>query len=404
MDRLGPFEPRPRLAAAVSGGADSMALVLLARHWAASRGGTVLALTVDHGLRPEARAEAALTLDRLAARGIAGRMLTATGLIHGPSLAERAREARYGLLLKACAAAAIPHLLLGHHRADQGETVMLRALSASGARGLSGMAALVETRFTRLLRPLLDVPPAWLRTFLMERGMAWVEDPSNRDQTARRARLRALGADADGTGDGTAAVAAAARAAGLGRAAEDARIAAILAERVTFRPEGYALLTPGPIAPAALAALLRTIAGSAHAPPLDRTAALARDPRPATLWGTRIMAAGRWGPGWLVMRETRAMADAVAARPGAVWDGRFRLRAAPEGDITEPGATFGPLGADAARFRDRRGPPAAIAHGLPAVRRDGRVIAVPHMGFGDTRWAVLFDPRNPAACAPFVPG
>ncbi len=376
-----------------------MALVLLAHHWAASRGGTVLALTVDHGLRPEAREEAMLTLDRLAARGIEGRILTVTGLTQGPGLAERAREARYRLLLDACAAAAIPHLLLGHHRGDQVETVMMRALSASGARGLSGMAALTETRFARLLRPLLDVPPVWLRTFLTARNMAWVEDPSNRDPAARRARLRAARADPDGTGEGTAAVAAAARAAGLNRAAADARIAHVLAERAMFRPEGHAVLTPGPIAPEALAALLRTIAGAAHAPPRDRTALLARDPRPATLWGARIMAAGRLGSGWLVAREARAMAGPVEARPNTVWDGRFRIVTAPE-----QGATVGPLGADAALFRDRRGLPAAVLHGLPAVRRDGRVIAVPHMGFGDTRWVVLFDPRNPAACAPFVVG
>ncbi len=159
------------------------------------------------------------------------------------------------------------------------------------------------------------------------------------------------------------------------------------------------MLTPGPIAPEALAALLRTIAGAAHAPPRDRTALLARDPRPATLWGARIMAAGHLGPGWLVTREARAMAGPVEARPGMVWDGRFRIVTAPE-----QGATVGPLGADAALFRDRRGLPAAVLHGLPAVRRDGRVIAVPHMSFGDTRWVVLFDPRNPAACAPFVPG
>jgi tRNA(Ile)-lysidine synthase len=73
MDRLGPFEPRPRLAAAVSGGADSMALALLADGWAKAKGGTVLALTVDHRLRPEAAAEAATARFRLAARGIASR-------------------------------------------------------------------------------------------------------------------------------------------------------------------------------------------------------------------------------------------------------------------------------------------------------------------------------------------
>src|SRR5580658_11235524 len=94
MDRLGPFEPRPRLAVAVSGGADSMALALLAREWASARNGDVLALTVDHGLRAESSGEADITLHRLIALGIKGRKLTVAGLARGPGLAERAREAR----------------------------------------------------------------------------------------------------------------------------------------------------------------------------------------------------------------------------------------------------------------------------------------------------------------------
>ena len=396
MEPLGPFEPHPRLAVAVSGGADSMALALLTRSWADTRGGTVLALTVDHTLRPSSGEEADLTLRRLREYGIAGRTLTIAGLARGPGLAERAREARYGVLLEACAAAGIPHLLLGHHRGDQVETVMMRVLSGSGARGLAGMPALRETRSVRLLRPLLDVPPMALRRFLAGQGMAWVEDPSNHDPASRRARLRAARADPDGTGEGTQAVAAAGRAAGQRRAAEDSRIAAILAERVTFRPEGHALLTPGPIEPEALAAVLRTLTGAAHAPPLDRVAPLARDPRPMTLWGARILEAGRLGERWLLCREARAMAPSVPARAGALWDHRFRLIDAPA-----EAAELGPLGADAARFRDHSRLPAVVLRCIPALRRGGTVFAVPHLGVGDKRWRVLFDPRNPASCAPF---
>src|SRR5258708_7155365 len=163
MDRLGPFESLPRVAIAVSGGADSMALSWLAQYWVASRGGEATALTVDHGLRAESSDEADITLRRLSALGISGRKLIVTELVRGPALAERAREARYRLLFDACAAASIPHLLLGHHRGDQVETVMLRALSGSASRGLAGMPALIETRHVRLLRPLLDVPPERLR-------------------------------------------------------------------------------------------------------------------------------------------------------------------------------------------------------------------------------------------------
>jgi tRNA(Ile)-lysidine synthase len=150
-----------------------------------------------------------------------------------------------------------------------------------------------------------------------------------------------------------------------------------------------------------LAALLRTVAGAKHAPPIDRVAALARDPGPATLGGVRIVPAGRLGPGWLLVRERRAMQGAVPAWHNAIWDGRFRLIGAPP-DGFAPELVLSALGSDIARLRNRDGPPALILHGLPALRLGTNLVAVPHIGVGDSRWRLLFDPRNPAAGAPFL--
>ncbi|MCW3477940.1 tRNA lysidine(34) synthetase TilS, partial [Limobrevibacterium gyesilva] len=181
MAPLGPFEPAPHLAVAVSGGADSMALALLARDWTRARGGRITALVVDHGLRAASAGEAACTRDRLAMLGIPARLFTLQGLGHGPALAARARAARYAVLEAACAKASILHLLLAHHAADQAETVAMRLLDRSGPAGLAGMAALVEAGRVRRLRPLLPVPPGRLRATLHAAGIAWVEDPSNAD-------------------------------------------------------------------------------------------------------------------------------------------------------------------------------------------------------------------------------
>lgn len=404
MARLGPFEPAPALAAGVSGGPDSLALALLANAWVRARGGSLLALVVDHRLRSESAAEAHQAARTLATRGIDSRVLPLADLPPGPALAERARAARFAALRSACADAGILHLLLGHHVADQAETVVIRALAGSGAAGLAGMASLVEAGTVRVLRPLLSVAPGELRAFLRRDGVPWVEDPSNRSATAQRARIRALRADAAGSGPATRALGRAATHAGHARAAAEAAIATWLAAHVTLDQVGYALLPAGPWPAPVLATLVRAIAGRPYLPPARAVAALAAAPRPATLAGTVLSPAGRLGPGWLLCREPAAMQPAIPARPGALWDGRFRLArhaALPEG------ATLGALGADCARVRRHSRLPARVLATLPAIRRNGSLFAVPHIGYPSVdncaRAPLLLDPPVAAAGPRFLP-
>jgi tRNA(Ile)-lysidine synthase len=405
MAPLGPFEPRPRLAVAVSGGADSMALALLADAWACAGGGAVRALIVDHGLRDESAAEAELTRARLMARGIPAEVLTLQGLARGPGLAARARAARYGALEAACRGRGIVHLLLAHHAGDQVETLAMRAGAGSGTAGLAAMAALGESAWVRRLRPLLAVAPVRLRATLRAAGIAWVEDPSNADPAALRARLRAARGDPEGTGSATRRALAEAAAHGARRAASEHLIAAVLARRATLYPEGYAILTPGALPPAALAALLRVIGGRDWAPSQRQVARLAAALAPATLGGVRLLPAGRRSPGgWLVVREAAAAAPSVPATPGAVWDGRFRLGA---DGVASPGAELGALGEDYFSLSRARRLPGAVLPVLPAVRVKGTVVAVPHLGYPDAescrRWRIVFAPGMPLAGAAFMP-
>lgn len=398
MAPLGPFAPAPRIAIAVSGGADSLCLALLAGEWAAGQGGQALGLVVDHGLRPASAAEAALTVRRLEERGIAARLLTLDGLAHGPALAERARAARHAALEAACATAGIVDLLFGHHAGDQAETVAMRLLRAGAPAGLAGMAGLAEGARVRRLRPLLGVPPGRLRATLEAAGMSWVEDPSNTDARAERNRLRLLRGDRDGIGPATRGAVASASARGAARAAEDVADAAWLAQAVQMHPEGYAMLDPAGLRAGALAGLLRALAGRAQAPASAQVAAWAMRPRPATLGGVRILAAP--GGRLLLAREAAAMAPDRAAAPGAVWDGRFRIAGDPG-----PRFTIGGLGAAAAGLRRMSGLPAAVLRTLPALRRDGRVVAVPHLRYAEGmacgQIRIVFAPPSPAAGAPF---
>jgi tRNA(Ile)-lysidine synthase len=196
MAPFAPFENHPVLAVAVSGGRDSLALALLAHDWAGARGGRAVGLIVDHGLRAEAAREAEATRALLAGRGIEAEILRWRGTKPTHGLQEAARAARYGLLFEECRRRGILHLLVAHHAGDQAETVAMRAARGSGADGLAGMAALVEQRHARLLRPLLPVARARLTVTLEALGVAWIEDPSNADIRFERARLRAAG---DGT-------------------------------------------------------------------------------------------------------------------------------------------------------------------------------------------------------------
>jgi tRNA(Ile)-lysidine synthase len=380
MAPLGPFGPAPHLAAGVSGGPHSLALALLADAWARARGGALLALVVDHGLRPESAAEAAGVAERLAARGIAARVL-ALGLPPGPGLQERARAGRHAALLRACREAGAPWLLFGHHRADQAETLLFRALRGSGAEGLAAMALVRAAPEALVLRPLLGIPPARLEAVVAAAGLAPVRDPSNHDLRFARIALRSALADSGGTGSATAALAEAAAAFATRRRRRDADIATRLARAARLFPTGHAEIDPAALgedalADAALAALVRAVGGGAFVPRAEAVAALRRR-------GAGTLA-GVWlrprGPRWLLLREPRAVAAPIPAVPGAAWDGRFRLLVA-----GRPGCTLGALGTAAAAELRCLAPqwPAAVLAAMPAIRQHAVLAAVPCLGYPD---------------------
>jgi tRNA(Ile)-lysidine synthase len=399
MAGLGPWPAAGRVGVAVSGGADSLCLAWLTAQW-----GRPFGLIVDHGLRAESAEEAALTAARLAAFGVQSRVLRLNGLARGPGLAARARAARYAALTAAARDAGLSDLLLGHHAGDQAETILLREAGHSGETGLSGMAAIFETASLRLVRPLLGNPPARLRATLRQAGLAWVDDPSNRDPSATRTTLRARIGEPGGDGLVTEALLARALAAGRQRAATDAEIARELATRVSIRPEGFALLSPGPVSPGSLAALVRALTGADYPARGTSLARMAADPRPGVLAGLRLLPAGHMGPGWLLVREAAAMSPPVPAADGIVWDRRFRLTA--PGPLPA-GCAVGAVGSAAKLLRKASSLPACVLQTLPALWLHDSLVAVPHIGYDagsdHAGISLVFAPPNPASGAPFAP-
>lgn len=413
MAAFAPFEPAPRLAVAVSGGADSMALALLARSWATDTGGDVVALTVDHRLRPEAAAEAAQVAQWMAAHGIPHHTLVREGPLLRRDVQAAARAARYRLLEAWCAEAGVLHLLTAHHAEDQAETLLLRLARGSGLDGLAGMAALVEHAACRVLRPLLGVSRARLRAGLAAAGQGWIEDPSNRDPAYARSALRAGMDVLEDAGLTVARLAATAGHLGRARAALEAATADLLAWSIELHPWGFARLDPSPLATApaetalrALAALVATVAGSEFPPRFERLAGILRAlseglPAGRTLGGCRFLPRRS---GVLVCREAASVAPPLAVTPGgrARWDGRFAITlpaAAP------PGLAVGALAEDAPRLAAAgfgADLPAVVRATLPAFRDAGGVAAVPALGYardadqaGDLATAVSFKPTRP---------
>ncbi len=192
-----PFADEPAILIAVSGGPDSTALLWLASRWRGSRksGPELRAVTVDHGLRPEARREAESVKRFAQELGIAHRILRWTGAKPKTGIQEAARNARYALIATEAKQAGIRHVLTAHTLDDQAETVLLRLLRGSGPSGLQAMterSAYAGEAGLSLARPLLSVPKARLVATLRKASISFADDASNRDPRFTRPRLRGI--------------------------------------------------------------------------------------------------------------------------------------------------------------------------------------------------------------------
>ena len=189
------FPSSGRVILAVSGGADSTALMVLAQRWRQRRARSpqLVAATVQHGLRPGSQSEAK-AVGTLARRlGLTHEILNWRGAKPKSGIEAAARAARYRLLAALARRLGAAAIATAHTLDDQAETVLMRLAAGSGPAGLAGM----RPRDTRdgiiLLRPFLGLRKARLVATLARAGIAWAEDPMNADPAFARARLRAAG-------------------------------------------------------------------------------------------------------------------------------------------------------------------------------------------------------------------
>ncbi|MDO9222933.1 MAG: tRNA lysidine(34) synthetase TilS [Caulobacter sp.] len=373
--RLRPASPAP-LAVGLSGGGDSLALLLITKAWADARGRSVIALTVDHGLNPASADWTERCRETTARLGVAFQALVWTGDKPAAGLPASARAARHALLADAARAAGARVLLMGHTADDLSESAAMRAEGSTvpDAREWGPSPAWPEGRDVFLLRPLLGVGRAALRAFLLEAGERWIDDPANADVRYARARARLSRSSPAKLGRGTAG----------GGGGESVRRLPSTTLRVVPLPnpsDWGGLTLPLSTTPTTLAMAGLCAAGTARPP---RGESLSRiidglrrgDPFVASLAGARIEA------DWTelrVMREageiTRRGRPPLALPPGqaVVWDGRFELTA------TRPGLTVQALSGLATRLPDAeqrrlKSIPAAARPALPVISDgEGRV-------------------------------
>ena len=180
-----------RVAVAVSGGRDSIALLDAAACVARDAGADLVAFHVHHGLSPNAEAWAQFCANTCAERRIAfARRDVIVTRRPRASVEAIARDARYDALAELAREHRVAAVLLAHHADDQAETVLLQLLRGAGPRGLAAMPAVASERGVVWLRPFLDMARATLDAYVKEHALDYVDDESNADSRYRRNALR----------------------------------------------------------------------------------------------------------------------------------------------------------------------------------------------------------------------
>jgi tRNA(Ile)-lysidine synthase len=405
--RLSALNPPKRLALALSGGRDSVALLRLCAGYAKTGNLALSAFTVDHGLRPEAAAEAEQAGAWARSAGVPHRILRWTGAKPASGLQAAARAARYRLLIDAAESEGCGALVTAHTLDDQAETLFMRLARGGGPAGLAAMRAqsLIANGAgepLRLLRPMLSFSRADVTDWLGETGQTFIDDPSNDDPAFERVRVRALLAALAEQDILTAE-----------KLAETAARAAKAAERLARQEDalldafggvfhgwgGVSLARWRAEAPGAAGLARRLIhaaGGGEFAPEEDaaaHAAANALETGAGTLGGALIRL---WKSRLWFLREPAALTGRAGSPPASpqpldgrlLWDRRFAVLAGQGGSALEVGA----MGEGACAFLGVReglfdGPPEALA-AMPGVYRNGVLIGAPALPFMETGQAI----------------
>jgi len=379
------------VAVAVSGGPDSIALLLLLQPWARARNITLHAITVDHRLRADSAPECEQVARWCEALGVAHTTLRWQHNGIGSAIMQQARDARYRLMLEWCRAQRIAHLFTAHHQGDQIETFLFRLLRGSGMDGLSAILPVSDRSGIFLHRPLLSFPKSRLLATLVKHGHPHLTDPTNSNPRFTRNALRLTLGHLDETTE--------ARVSCL--TAFFMRFRNVLENKInesldacfTIHAAGYGELCPllflqqppeiqwrmaqhicllasGDASPIRSPKIMRLAEGLCHLSPGKKI----------LLHGVVFHFIARHKT-WLVYREQKKLAVAKNISPAPVlWDGRFSV------SVNLHGYVIAALGMHAKKFAGplvKAGIPKPVWPTLPAIFHLEQCVAIPHIHWTD---------------------
>ncbi|WP_460274141.1 tRNA lysidine(34) synthetase TilS [Celeribacter sp. ULVN23_4] len=390
------YDKPDHLAVAVSGGGDSMALLHLLAEWAEEEKVWLQAVTVDHGLRPEAAEEARFVAEVCERLRVKHTTLNWAGKTAKGNIQDAGRRARYGLMADWAKGQGISTIALAHTADDQAETFFMRLARASGIDGLTGMQRRRVSDGITWVRPLLMQERSDLRHYLRELREVWVEDPSNEDEAydrvkARRAmgELTKLGIDAHVVGrvmDHLSQVRSA-----LDYATHDHALRCVREDRGDLIIDRRRFAEAAPEVNRRLVeAGLRWISSADYGPrgmKLQEFLSAMLRGRDATLHGVRLLGGKA---SFRLTREHAAVAGTVAT-PGAIWDGRWIIEGVDGQDYIV--RALGEDGLLQLGERPADAPPRETLSASPAVFEGNTLVSAPLAGHGPAR-ARLIHPQN----------
>lgn len=378
------------LGVAVSGGSDSMALMLLLADWAQGRIPLHI-VTVDHNLRPEAAEEADFVAKTAARLNLPHDTLRWDGPDATGNLSDQARRARYALMARWAQGRGIGHIALGHTADDQAETLMMRLARGAGVDGLAQMSARRDMHGVTFLRPMLSLRRAALRRYLDAHGQAWIDDPTNDDASYDRVRIRQALPDLAPLGLTVEALTQVAQNLADARDTLDHYAAAEAARLITQDAGGDLLIPladwtdlPHDMQRRLMQAALAHVAGPGYPPrrrALTQVLTAVAEGTGQPLMGCLIRVEERGKARTIrITREPAALTD-LSTVPGDTWDARWHLTGP-----FDPGDRIAMTGAEGLRtcpnWRDT-GLPRATLIAAPAVWRGTTLIAAPLAGLAN---------------------